>query len=1041
MVRAIVRDVAWLDGPVAWQMGRVVWHHPQRGIFAPTPADLALVQRHIHTVQRFAIAARYVVGDVSAWLAQRCTSLATAVLLQALVAPDLPDLAAQGPAHHPGVRRRLADLLLAEALCTNALPTSPAQALLACGRAASPVLRRTCRDERLPTVGRALAALTLGALHQREEQPVAPATDWHMLADPWLRRAFAWGQQHGLPTDLWVCLRLLAAPDGTTLALRYREALQATRHFRPSDDMLRELVAGGVAPAQVVALLEALAKVEPVGRRILVAPPRKQKSKRSRILRPVAFALAARRQAVADLGSILLRSAQATADPEAIRLVGSFCMAMLTLAPLCPNLVAALLLPLQEGLDLPAPLQRPYLGLLVSSHSIIWKSSTIPADKGAKGLAGWLSSRWEESVLPLLTVLRESGDPTVAGEALKLSIISSLAQQRMPPDRYPILLDILRRLQMQRVQRMRILRILGRLLNNFDTPQEARAVLLPLVAVIAQASLENRGALLIQLLHAIEESTGRPGPLLRRLLPYVVRLTRSAHLRNVPRGLQATMVPGILAIARAQPVQGVAWFERVLACLRSRPESDLTKYATWSTLNQGMRLAVVLADDDLPRFEALLDAVLRHQLEPGHAALEAGIDLLARFPGVRLPLRQLFGQQPQRCARLVARLGNCARLGGRSLDPLRDLEPDPAAFLVRHALPADWEMLLAAAPDLLLLAGTYLHARHLCGADLHLPGGVRRALQKPQKLHNEAEHLAALVAHQPARTDLVARLASLRARLANVQHLRQQAHCEARERLRQITAEAQLAAAEQQLLACFREQLEAVVGPWVPADLVLDDDLLNALLLLVHIRTNRRLLRDLLRAYLRGDHGWREQQPANGAFLQQLAAQGVQVATWLSSFPRTYPCAGARGGRVWLALEHDPLRILQMGNHFATCLSVGWINDFSTVANACELNKRVLYVRDATGRVVGRKLLAINDAGDLVGFYSYASLDDEHGKNCLRAIMREYSMLFAAQCGLRVSGEGRVPILFAQDWYDDGIFPWDEEEQRADAAAGEQEAP
>ena len=67
-----------------------------------------------------------------------------------------------------------------------------------------------------------------------------------------------------------------------------------------------------------------------------------------------------------------------------------------------------------------------------------------------------------------------------------------------------------------------------------------------------------------------------------------------------------------------------------------------------------------------------------------------------------------------------------------------------------------------------------------------------------------------------------------------------------------------------------------------------------------------------------------------------------------------------------MRLERDPLSILQLGNYFDTCLSFGAFNAFSTVANACELNKRVVYAVDDRGFVLVR----------VAGGYRYQSSPD-----------------------------------------------------------------
>jgi hypothetical protein len=244
-------------------------------------------------------------------------------------------------------------------------------------------------------------------------------------------------------------------------------------------------------------------------------------------------------------------------------------------------------------------------------------------------------------------------------------------------------------------------------------------------------------------------------------------------------------------------------------------------------------------------------------------------------------------------------------------------------------------------------------------------------------------------------------------------------------RFERIAHESFLDAVERELQHCFRSRLASVVGH-LPDRLVLDDDLHNAVVLSAAIVTNRRLLLDLLRAWAWDDREWRERQPANAAFLERLAAAGVDRATWLGAHPRRYGVDGARGGFVRIALETDAVAVLQMGNYFDTCLAVESFNAFSTVANACDLNKRVIYARDGAGRVVGRKLIAVNEDGRLVGYCTYAGLHDEAANVALGRALCDYARRFAALCGLALADEGAIPLLLAVDWYDDGAEAWEE---------------
>ncbi len=420
-------------------------------------------------------------------------------------------------------------------------------------------------------------------------------------------------------------------------------------------------------------------------------------------------------------------------------------------------------------------------------------------------------------------------------------------------------------------------------------------------------------------------------------------------------------------------------------------------------------------------FQAVFRAALRYFDLPW-AALRRGIALLERLPALRAALAQIFLQQPQRCAALIARVGLAARFGADGLAPLAELEsPASAAFLLVDARDAGrgWGELLELSPELAATAAAYLHAQWLLGGSLELSTGCAARAGTATQAAARAS-IPRPGAGEPARrADLAKRCISLRERLADQERLLEATRGEVRERMAQAVSGALFAAAEQQVLECYRRRLVAVAGA-LPSDLQLDDDLLNAALLTLDVQHNRRLLLRLLRAHLSSEHGWREQHPANIAFLRDLAAHGCDTTAWLGTMPRAYRCAGVAGGRVRLRLERDPLRILQMGNLMDTCLSFGGINSFSTVANASELNKRVIYATDMSGRIVGRKLIAISEECKLVGFHTYSSLGDTDSNIALRAVFRRYATDFAARCGLELADQGTVARLFAEAWYDDG---------------------
>lgn len=152
----------------------------------------------------------------------------------------------------------------------------------------------------------------------------------------------------------------------------------------------------------------------------------------------------------------------------------------------------------------------------------------------------------------------------------------------------------------------------------------------------------------------------------------------------------------------------------------------------------------------------------------------------------------------------------------------------------------------------------------------------------------------------------------------------------------------------------------------------------------------------------------------NRRFVSALAQRGVAMTPWIEGIgPRAY---GEGELSLTLALEADPLELLHMGGHFHTCLSPNSFNFFSAITNAVDINKRVLYGRDRAGRVQGRCLLALTDAGHIVTFYAY----NHHARYAFTAHARAFVTELASAMGVVPVPDGEVSTLLASEWYDDG---------------------
>jgi hypothetical protein len=1028
----LVAKLAWLEGQLHWRNGRVAWATAD-GELTPEPADLARAQRSLHKLRQYPLAGPQALGDAEGWMAERQARLELAKQLAGISAPDPAGLVERAHGGQSDALEQLAKLLTAEALCVEGPPASPAAALLACRERAEPVLRGKAEDEDLPHGARALAALVLGALHRKLERKGNGAPPPGI---EWAERAYRRGLRHGLPREPGLAVMLLAHPEGARLVHRLESALDPARPLRLEPSRLRAWLAEGTPAPVAVALAEAVRDAGPLAERYLdYRYLLEHEPLRTR--RKAAEALQRERQAwVKTLRELLLAYAETTRDPEVVRLIASFAERMLALGEeidpekwQVTHVVQAIHEPLREGRCLPRPLQRAWLELIVGEHALLWSKALRGPCRthlsSAADLRPWLNEQWRYLGLPALRLLAQSRDPELVREAIRAELHAELSGISLPsPEYYRYVLSIPVELEQRWPSafpwRLRCA------LEDLPTVAEARRALQPLVQAVAGAPPSLRSELLEDLLDQIPYSRRQHREMPPRLARYVPALLRF----NPGDGAWVVCYGAIEAVGvldQSAPDRAEAWLVALLAAAQQWLRADSRLADQLHTLGDCVRLGLALAEGAWDLFRTVVLAALTHPSRQTRSSLEVGIGVLPRFSGLRAALAQVFPRQPHRCLELIARLGHTTQLDAEILAPLRLLETPGE---LRDEQP--WQEVLRLAPDLEPLVRSYVGSQEILGRPTGPPPGVVRALNLPRKLAGELAHLERRISEGTAAPGILARVASLQERLRDKARLEAAMRPEIRQRLTDTAAEARLDAAHQQVLACYRARLEQVAGP-LPEGLELTEDWLNAALLSASVQENRNLLKRLLRACATGDRRWRERHPENVRFLTSLQAQGGDAERWQSAHPRRYRCPELPGGVVRLRLERDPLHVLQMGNYFDTCLSFDGCNSFSTVANACELNKRVLYVRDAAGRVVARKLIGINAAGRLLGYRTYTTLSGEHAE-AVRNVVREYLIRFAGECGLQLSEEGTVPRLFAEQWYDDGVCPWSGDEGPGPAA-------
>jgi len=426
--------------------------------------------------------------------------------------------------------------------------------------------------------------------------------------------------------------------------------------------------------------------------------------------------------------------------------------------------------------------------------------------------------------------------------------------------------------------------------------------------------------------------------------------------------------------------------ERAAAFLQALSPSALAGQPWYDPKN--LDVLVELAEGDSSRFECLKPAL--SDWDPGQ--LET-LGQVAAEPERRSVLSGLLCSGE--AARVRRFIGRCRPIGPQSSAALSaTLEVEPQAILPEpERFP----------PDLREMASR-LHALDVTAVERVLG----QAFPTRLRLEREIKALEDRIVQQP-NENMQRRLANLRARLDAPHHTPSSARlanlrAKLEHRLRLAT------------LACWEAVIEETLSLQPELQSLWIDGLPEVSYGLATLSPPFRSLAIRLLKARAGPPPWDlRDDPCNASFLTRLAEHGADPAPWLNGLGGRDVTA-TDGTPLRLALEPDPLEVLQMGRHFRTCLAPDDINFFSCVAIAVDINKRVLYARDQQDRVVGRCLLALTDQGGLLTFHDYANRSSLGFDKLVAAFVAE----LAKQVGVVPVAKGRVSCLVAPDWYDDG---------------------
>jgi hypothetical protein len=199
----------------------------------------------------------------------------------------------------------------------------------------------------------------------------------------------------------------------------------------------------------------------------------------------------------------------------------------------------------------------------------------------------------------------------------------------------------------------------------------------------------------------------------------------------------------------------------------------------------------------------------------------------------------------------------------------------------------------------------------------------------------------------------------------------------------------------------------------LPAD-ARDARVLHALQMASLIGDNRRALRRVLARYFAGEADFITRHPRSVEWFRRHPR--VDPERWLKGLVSRHEVPGL--GPVTLALEQDVLEALRLGTVVGSCLGLNEVCDYSAAGVVLDVNKRVLYARDARGQVVARQLLAISKEDQLVPFNVYP----ERASPVLQALFLDYDLAFAEALGLPLSDGPLYPevesVLSEAFWHD-----------------------
>lgn len=192
----------------------------------------------------------------------------------------------------------------------------------------------------------------------------------------------------------------------------------------------------------------------------------------------------------------------------------------------------------------------------------------------------------------------------------------------------------------------------------------------------------------------------------------------------------------------------------------------------------------------------------------------------------------------------------------------------------------------------------------------------------------------------------------------------------------------------------------------------------HACMLHANLEFARRALSKFLKRYEAG-HDHRLEHASNQQWLRRNANFNSNV--WLHPLKITLPVEGL--GEVTIAPETDPYELLKLGTYVDSCLAAWSFNAHNAVAVLLDINKRVLFARNAKGHFLGRQIVAISKHNALACHSVYPRSAPKPLQDLFALYNEDLAMQLSIPIAKHDDYTQTVEPLVVREWYDDGL--WD----------------